>query len=148
MPPRSKSPASTADQNAEHQQEEPDLDHAATPPPPPPQKDIYATLASTLAPVDPEQYYQSIQRDLPEDHVALQGRKQEKRNTNEWGREEDLLSEDTWKGTGDAFLEAAVETYPRPAGDTRHGLHALLAFHIWKHRHTITLNPLDHNPHR
>ena len=97
--------------------------------PPPPQKDIYATLASTLAPMDAEQYYQSIQRDLPEDHATLQGWKQEKRNDNEWGIEEDLLWEDTWKGTTDAFLEAAAETYPRPPGDTRHGLHALLAFH-------------------
>ena len=36
MPPRSISPASTADQNAEHKREEPDPDRAATPPPPPP----------------------------------------------------------------------------------------------------------------
>ena len=152
MPPRSISPASTADQNAEHQQEEPDPDRAATPPPPPPPppppKDIYATLASTLAPMDAEQYYQSIQQDLPEDHATLQGWKQEKRNDNEWGTEEDLLWEDTWKGTTDAFLEAAAETYPRPPGDTRHGLDALLAFHSWEHRDTITLHPLDHNPHR
>ena len=48
----------------------------------------------------------------------------------------------------DAFLETAAETYPRPPGDTRHGLHALLAFHSWKHHHTITLHPLDHNPQR
>ena len=61
MPPRSISPASTADQNAEHRREEPDPDRAATPPPPPPPKDIYATLASTLAPMDAEQYHQSIQ---------------------------------------------------------------------------------------
>ena len=133
MPPRSISPASTADQNAEHQREEPDPDRAATPPLPPPQKDIYATLASTLAPMDAEQYYQSIQRDLPEDHATLQGWKQEKTNNNEWGTEEDLLWEDTWKGTKDALLEAAAATYPRPPGDTRHGLHALLAFHSWKH---------------
>ena len=59
MPPRSISPASTADQNAEHQRKEPD--HAATPPPPPFPKDIYATLAGTLAPMDADQYYQSIQ---------------------------------------------------------------------------------------
>ena len=98
--------------------------------------------------MDAEQYYQSVQRDLPEDHATLQGWKQEKRNDNEWGTEEDLLWEDTWKGTADAFLEAAAETYPRPPGDTRHGLHALLAFHSWKHRHTVTLHPLDHNPHR
>ena len=98
--------------------------------------------------MDAEQYYQSIQRDLPEDHTTLQGWKQEKRNDNEWGTEEDLLWEDTWKGTKDAFLEAAVETYPRPPGDTRHGLQALLAFDSWKHRHTITFHPLDHNPHR
>ena len=115
---------------------------------PPPPKDIYATLASTLAPMDAEQYYQSVQRDLPEDHATLQRWKQEKRNDNEWGTEEDLLWEDTWKGTADAFLEAAAETYPRPPGDTRHSLHALLAFHSWKHRHTVTLHPLNHNPHR
>ena len=48
----------------------------------------------------------------------------------------------------DGFLEAAAETYPRLPGDTRHGLHAPLAVHCWKHRHTITLHPLDHNPHR
>ena len=146
VPPRSISPASTADRNAEHQREKPDPGCAATPPPPP--KDIYATLASTLAPMDAEQYYQSVQRDLPEDHATLQGWKQGKGYDNEWGTEEDLLWEDTWKGTADAFLEAAAETYPRPPGDTRHGLHALLAFHSWKHRHTVTLHPLDHNPHR
>ena len=148
MPPRSMSPASTADQNAEHQREEPVPDRAATPPPPPPTKNIYATLASTLAPMDAKQYYQCIQRDLPEDHATLQGWKQEKRNDNEWGTEEDLLWEDTWKGTKDAFLEAAAETYPRPPRNTRHGSHALLAFHSWKHRHTITLHPLNNNPHR
>ena len=98
--------------------------------------------------MDAEQYYQFIQRDLPEDHATLQGWKQEKRNDNGRGTEEDLHWEDTWKGTKDAFLEAAAETYPRPPGDTRHGLHALLAFHSWKHRHTITLHPLDHNPHQ
>ena len=38
MPPRSISPASTADQNPEHQREEPDPDRAAMPPPPPPPK--------------------------------------------------------------------------------------------------------------
>ena len=148
MPPRSISPASTAYQNAEHQREEPDPDCAATPPPPPPPKDIYATLASTLAPMDAEQYYQSIQRDLPEDHATLQGWKQEKRNDNQLGTEKILLWEDRWKGTKDAFLEAAADTYPRPPQDTRYGLQALLAFHSWKHRHTITLQPLDHNPHR
>ena len=147
MPPRSISPTSTADQNAEHQREEPD--HAATPPlPPPPPKDIYATLAGTLPPMDAEQYYQSIQQDLPADHKTLQGWKQERRNDNKWGTEEDLLWEDTWEGTKDAFLEAAAETYPRPHGDTRHGLHALLALHSWKQRHTVTLHPLDHNPKR
>ena len=89
MPPRFISPASTADQNAEHQREEsePDL----PPRPPPPQKNIYATLASTLAPMDTEQYYQPIQRDLPEDHTTLQGWKQEKTNDNESGTAEDLL---------------------------------------------------------
>ena len=80
------------------------------PPPPPPPKDIYATLPSTLAPMDAEQYYQSIQRDLPEDHATLQGWKQEKSNNDEWSTEEDLLWEDTWKCTTDAFQEAAAET--------------------------------------
>ena len=79
--------------------------------------------------MDAEQYYQSIQRELPADHATVQVWKQEKRNDNVWGTEEHLLWEDTWKGTMDAFLEAAAETYPRPPGDTRHGLHALLAFH-------------------
>ena len=104
MPPLSISPASTADQNAEHQREEPDPDRAAMPPPPPPTKDMYTTLASTVAPMDAEQYYQSIKRDLSEDHATLQRWKQEKRNDNEWGTEEDLLWEDTWKGTKDALL--------------------------------------------
>ena len=48
----------------------------------------------------------------------------------------------------DTFLEEAAATYPGLPGDTRHGLDALLAFHSWKHRHTITLHPLDHDPHR
>ena len=64
--------------------------------------------------MDAEQYYQSIQQDLPADPATLQGWKQEKRNDNEWGTEEDLLWEVTWKGTMDAFLEAAAETYPPP----------------------------------
>ena len=55
---------------------------------------------------------------------------------------------DLLKGTMDAFPEAAAETYPRQPGDTRQGLKFHLAFHSWKHRHTITLHPLDHNPHR
>ena len=51
---------------------------------PPPPKDIYATLAGTLAhPMDAEQYYQSVRRDLPADHATLQGWKQEKGNDNE-----------------------------------------------------------------
>ena len=147
MPPRPISPAATADQKAERQQKE--TERAATPPPPPPPKDIYATLAGTLAhPMDAEQYYQSVQRELPADHATLQGWRQEKANDNEWGTEDDLLWEDTPKGTMDTFLEAAAATYPCPPGYTRHGLHALLAFHSWKHRHTITLHPLDHDPHR
>ena len=48
----------------------------------------------------------------------------------------------------DTLLEAAATTYPCPPGDTRHGLNALFAFHSWKHHHTITLHPLDQNPHR
>ena len=53
MPPLPIAPTSIADQNVEHQREEPD--HAATPPPPSPPKDIYATLAGTLPPMDAEQ---------------------------------------------------------------------------------------------
>ena len=98
--------------------------------------------------MDAKQYYESIGRDLPADHATLQGWKQDKRHDNEWGTGEDLLWEDTWKGTMDIFLEAAAETYFRSPGDTRHSLQAVLAFHSWKHRHTITLHPLDHNPHR
>ena len=148
MPPRSISPASAADQDAEHQREEPEPDSAATPPtpPPPPQGHLRHTSRHpgphgrrAVLPVHPTRP-PGGPRDPP-------GVKQEKRNDNEWGTEEDLLLEDTWKGTMGAFLEAAAETYPRPPGDTRHGLHALLAFHSWKHRHTITLHPLDHNPH-
>ena len=72
MQPRPVSPAATADQNVEHQQQEPG--RAATPPPPPPPpKDIYATLASTLAhPMDAEQYYQCVHRELPANHATLQ----------------------------------------------------------------------------
>ena len=68
------------------------------------------------------------------------------RGDNEWRPEDDLLWEDIWEDTMDTFLEAAATTYPCPPGATRHGLLALLAFHTWKHRHTITLHPLDHNP--
>ena len=66
--------------------------------------------------MDAEQYYQSIQGDLPQDHATLQGWKQEKRNDNEWGTEEDLLWEDTSKGTLDAFLEAAAIPTPANSG--------------------------------
>ena len=72
MQPRPISPAASADQNAEHQQREPD--RAAMPPPPPPPKDIYATLASTLIQtMDAEQYYQCVHRELPANHATLQG---------------------------------------------------------------------------
>ena len=108
MPPCSITPASTADQNAEKQRKE--SDRAATPHP---TKDIYTTLAGTLAhPMDAEQYYQSVQRDLSADHATLQEWRQEKGNDNEWGTEDDLLPEETWKGTMDAFREAAAKTYP------------------------------------
>ena len=143
MQPRPLSPAATADRNAEHQRKEPDS--AATPPPP---KDIYATLAGTLAhPMEGQQYYQYVHREFPADQATLQGWRQEKGDDNEWGTEDDLLSENTWKGNMETCLEAAATTYPSPAADTRHGLHALLAFHSWRQRHTITLHPLDHNPH-
>ena len=69
-----------------------------------------------------------------------------KGSDNEWGPEDDLLWEYNGEGTKDTFLEAAAKTYPRPPGDTRHSLQALLAFHSWKHDHTVTVHPLDHNP--
>ena len=110
---------------------------------------MYATPAGTLAhPMDAEPYYQCVQRELPAAHATLQGWRQKKGGDNEWGREEDLLWDDTSEGTVHTFLEAAAATYSRPPGDSRHGLQALLVFHSWKHRHTITLQPLDHNPHR
>ena len=119
-----------------------------TPPPPPP-NDIYATLPSTLAgPMDARQYYQCVLREIPANHATLQGGRQAKESDNNRGLKDDLLWEDTWKGTMDTFFEAAATTYPRPAGDTRHSLHALLAFHSWIHHHRITLHPLDDNPHR
>ena len=88
------SPAATADQNAEHQQQEPD--RAATPPPHPPPKDIYATLAGTLADaMDAEQYYKCVHRELPADHANLQGWRHQKGGDKELGPEDDLLWEDT-----------------------------------------------------
>ena len=108
MPPRSISPASTADQNAEHQRKEPD--HTATPPPPPP-KDIYATLAGTLAPTDAEQYYQSIQGDLPADHATLQGWKQEKRNETTSGARRKTFSRKT---PGKAPWTPSWKQHPKP----------------------------------
>ena len=89
--------------------------------------------------MDTEQYYQHVLQELPATHVILQGWKQVKGGDNEWGPEDDLLWEDTWEGTKDTFREAAATTYD---------LHALPAFHSWKHPHTVTLQPLDHNPQR
>ena len=66
--------------------------------------------------MDAEQYYQSIQRDLCEDHATLQGWKQEKRNDNEWDTEEDLLWEDTWKGTTDAPWKQQPKLTPARPG--------------------------------
>ena len=141
------SPAATADQNAEYQQKE--SDRAAALPLLPWAKDIYATLASTIAhPMDAEQYYQCVLRELPANHGTLQGWRRTKGGNNEWGPEDDFLREDTWDGNMDTFLEAAAKTYPRPPADTWHGLHALFAFHSWKHHHNVSLHPLDHNPQR
>ena len=147
MQPRPVSSAAGGDQNGEHQQQEPD--RAAAPPPHPPPKDIYATLARALAHcMDAVQYYQCVHRELLANHATPQGWRQEKGGDNKWGPEDNFLWEDTWEGTMDTFLEAAATTYPRPPGDTRHGLHALFAFHSWKHLHNVTLYPFDHNPHR
>ena len=147
MRPPSISPVATADQNAEHQQQEPD--RAATPPPPPPPRGhLRHTSQHPGSPHGRLTVLPICKRELPADHATLQGWRQEKGNDNEWGAEDDLLWEDTWKGTIDTFLEPAATTYRGPPGNTQHGLHALLAFHSWKHRHTITLHPLDHNLHR
>ena len=67
---------------------------------------------------------------------------------NEWAPEDRLLWGNTSEGTTNTFLEAAATTYPRPPGDTRRGLHALLVFHSWKHHHTTTFQPFDHDPQR
>ena len=93
--------------------------------------------------MDAEQDYQHVLQGPPANHITLQDWRQEEEGNNEWGPEEDLLWEDTY-GTMDAFLEAAASTYRRRPGDTRHGLHALLAIHSWKHHHAVTLHPLDH----
>ena len=70
-----------------------------------PRKDIYATLASTLAhPMDAEQYYQCVNRELPANHATLQGWRQEEGGDKEWGPEDDLL----WEDTMDTFLEEAA----------------------------------------
>ena len=98
--------------------------------------------------MDAVQYYQHVLHKLPATHATFQGWKQVKGGDNEWGPEDGLLWEDTWEGTEDVFLKSAATTYPPPSGDTRHGLHALLAFHSWKHHHTVTLHPLDTNPQR
>ena len=108
MQPRPVSFTALAEQNAEHEQQEPDS--AATPPPP---KYIYVTLAGTLAhPMDAEQYYKSVHRELPADHATLQGWRQERGGDNEWCPEDNLPWEDTWKGTADTFPQAAATTYP------------------------------------
>ena len=147
MEPRPVSPAATADQNAEHQQQ--GSYRTATPPQLRPPKHIYATLASTLVqPMDAEQYYQCVLRELPVNHTTLQEWRKTKGGHNEWGREDTFLWEDTWEGTTDTFLEATATTYCHPTGDTQHSLHTLLALHSWKHHHTVTLHLLDHNPQR
>ena len=78
MQPHAESPAATADQSAEDQQQEPD--GATTPPP---RKDIYATLASTLAlPMDAEVYYHCVLGELPANQATLQGWRQAKGGDN------------------------------------------------------------------
>ena len=94
MQPNSMSPDDTEDHHEEQQQKGPD--RTATPLPLPPPKDIYATLASTLAePMDAEQYYQQVLQEVPASHLALQGCRQEKVVDNDWGPGEDLHWEDT-----------------------------------------------------
>ena len=101
MQPHPVSPAATADQSADQQQKE--SDRTATRPRLLPPKDIYATLASTLAhPMDAEQYYQRVLQELPANRAALQGWRQTKGGDNEWGPEDNLLREDTWYGTMEA----------------------------------------------
>ena len=138
------------DDTEDHQEEQQHKgsDRTTTCPPLPPPRDIYTALAGTLAqPMDTEQYYQHVLQELPATHATLQGWRQEKEGDNEWGQENDILPEDNY-GTMDTFPEAAASTYPRPPGDTRHGLHALVAFHSSKHHHTISLHPLQQNPQR
>ena len=72
MQPQPMSPEDAKDHNEEQQHKE--SDRTATTPPLPPPRDIYATLASTLAePMDAEQYYQHLLQELPATHKTLQG---------------------------------------------------------------------------
>ena len=146
MQPRAVSPETTKDQRGEQEQKR--SNRTATPLRLPSPRDLYARLASTLAqPMDAEQYYKHVLQQITATDATLRGWTQVKGGDNEWGSKEDLLREDTY-GTLDTFLEAAATAYPCPPGDTQHSLHALLAFHSWKHHHAVTLHPLDHNPQR
>ena len=61
-------------------------DCTTAPPALPPARDIYATLAGTLAPpMDAEQYYQHLLQELSANHRTVQGWRQEKGDNSKGG---------------------------------------------------------------
>ena len=146
MTPRSISPASTADQNAEHQRKEPD--HAATPQPSPPQKGHLRHTGRhpsphgrrAVLPVHPPRPPGG-----PRVPPGVEAGEKERQRVGHGGRPS--LGRQLERHHGRLPGSGSRNLLP-PARNTRHGLHALPAFHSWKNRHTITLHPLDHNPHR
>ena len=83
MQPHPRSPDDTEDHTEKQQQKGPD--RTASPPPLPPPRNIYTTLASTLAqPMDAQRYYRQLLREDSATHVPIVGRRQEKGGDNEW----------------------------------------------------------------
>ena len=72
MQPHPMSPDHTEDHHEKQQQSGPDRTATSLPLPSP--RDIYATLASTVAqPMDAKQYYRQVLQELPATHGTLQG---------------------------------------------------------------------------
>ena len=98
MQPRSIFPAPTADQNAGHQQKEPK--HAPTPPPPPPPQGHIRHTSRHPRPLHRRRAVLPIRPTrAPSGPRDSPGLEQEKGNDNEWGTGDDLLWENTSKGT-------------------------------------------------
>ena len=111
MQPYPMSPDDTEDHHEEQQQKGPAC--TATPPPLPPPRDIYATVASTLAqPMYSKQYHQQVLQELSATHLTIQGWTQG--GDSESGPKDDFLWEDTY-GTLDAFLGSRSLKLSQPA---------------------------------